>query len=90
MASLGWILLAGAFLVLIMVANNSWPFVWAKISRGIPQPGEGNPIVPNPTTTEQDNPFTVPPEDQPAGPPPGTIVPTPDSNQNQFTPGGVS
>lgn len=31
-----------------MIANNSWPWVWAKISQGMPQPGEGNRIVPNP------------------------------------------
>lgn len=48
MATFGWVLIAGAFLILIMVANNSWPWVWAKISAGIPQPGQGNPIVPTP------------------------------------------
>lgn len=48
MGTFGWVLIAGAFLVLIMVANNSWPWVWAKIQRGMPQPGEGNKIVPNP------------------------------------------
>lgn len=36
----------------IMVANNSWPWVWAKIGAGMPQPGEGNRIVPTPTTNE--------------------------------------
>ena len=48
MATFGWILLVGAFLVLIMIANNSWPWVWAKIQAGIPQPGQGNPIVQTP------------------------------------------
>lgn len=77
MATFGWVLLAGAFLVLIMVANNSWPWVWAKISAGLPQAGEGNPIVPNPP--ENQSPFTLTPETTPSGPPSGTIVPTPET-----------
>lgn len=80
MATFGWILLAGAFLVLIMVANNSWPWVWAKISRGIPQPGEGNKIVPVPP--EGEHPFEPPPS---SGVMPGTIVPVPPEGQNPFT-----
>jgi hypothetical protein len=75
MSTFGWVLLVGAFLILIMVANNSWPWVWAKLSAGMPVPGQGNRIVPNPSTTEGTNPFTVPPEFQPQGPTPGTIVP---------------
>ena len=43
MATFGWVLIAGAFLILIMVANNSWSWVWAKIS-GTPAPGsQGGP-----------------------------------------------
>lgn len=62
MATFGWVLLAGAFLILIMVANNSWSVVWSKIS-GSPLPGSsggtggggggiGNigPIIRNPLT----------------------------------------
>lgn len=78
MASFGWILLAGAFLVLIMVANNSWPFVWARLQRGIPQPGEGNTIVPTPPA---DAPSVLPPVPGqiPVAPSQGNaIVPTPD------------
>lgn len=85
MGTFGWILLTGAFLILIMVANNSWPWVWSKIQQGIPQPGEGNTIVPNPSTTEQQNPLTIPPEVQQQGPSSGTIVPTPQQT-NQFVP----
>jgi hypothetical protein len=77
-ASFGWILLAGAFLVLVMVANNSWPWVWAKISRGIPQPGEGNRIVPNPPESDTPGELIIPPDMIPTGPPPGSIVPVPD------------
>lgn len=84
MGTFGWVLLTGAFLILIMVANNSWPWVWAKIQEGIPQPGEGNTIVPNPST--ETNQLTIPPETQQQGPPSGTIVPTPETNQNQFVP----
>lgn len=76
MATFGWVLLATAFLVLIMVANNSWPWVWSKISGGIPQPGQGNPIVPTPA--EGSAPFTIGPDFQQQGPPSGTIVPTPE------------
>lgn len=72
MSTFGWVLLAVAFLVLVMVANNSWPWVWARISRGIPQPGQGNTIVPNPP--EGQNPFQPPPS---SGVMPGTIVPNP-------------
>jgi hypothetical protein len=82
MGTFGWVLLSGAFLILIMVANNSWPWVWAKISAGMPQPGQGNPIVPNPP--ENAAPFTLTPETTPQGPPSGTIVPTPESG-GQFT-----
>ena len=56
-----------------MVANNSWPFVWARISRGIPKPGEGNRIVPTPDAPGE---LVVPPQ---GGPPSGTIVPTPET-----------
>lgn len=93
MGTFGWVLIAGAFLVLIMVANNSWPWVWAKISAGMPQPGQGNPIVPTPA--EGTNPFTLTPDTTQQGPPSGTIVPTP-SSPGVFTPpsfpnqGGVS
>src|SRR5215475_100106 len=55
MAAFGWIVLAASFLILMMVANNSWPWVWAKITGGIPQPGQGNAIVPNPPPGQ--NPF---------------------------------
>lgn len=74
MGTFGWVLLTGAFLILIMVANNSWPWVWGKISQGIPQPGEGNTIVPNPA--QETNQLTIPPEVQQQQPS-GTIVPTP-------------
>jgi hypothetical protein len=53
MGTLGWVLIAVAFLMFIMVANNSWPWVWAKIGSGMPQPGQGNPIVPPPTVSGQ-------------------------------------
>lgn len=59
MGTFGWVLMAGAFLILIMVANNSWPWVWAKISAGMPQPGQGNPIVPTPPEGQQ--PFSLTP-----------------------------
>lgn len=72
MNTFGWVLLAGAFLLLMMVANNSWPWVWARIQRGIPQPGEGNPIVPTPT--QPGNITGIPPS---SGVMPGTIVPNP-------------
>lgn len=78
MATLGWVFLGVAFLMLVMVANNSWPWVWAKIQSGIPQPGSGNKIVPTPP---EGPPLTIPPEIQPAGPTPGTIVPTPPEGQ---------
>lgn len=74
MATFGWVLLAGAFLMLVMVANNSWPWVWAKISSGVPQPGQGNPIVPTPSP---DVPPTGPLPEPTPGLPPGSIVPTP-------------
>jgi hypothetical protein len=77
----GWVLITGAFLILIMVANNSWPWVWAKIQQGIPQPGQGNTIVPTPP--EASAPFTLTPETTPQGPPSGTIVPTPSSTVPQ-------
>lgn len=83
MASFGWILLAGAFLVLVMVANNSWPWVWAKIGRGIPQPGEGNRIVPNPPETDTPEfripglPDLQPGEQQPEPSEGNRIVPVP-------------
>lgn len=83
MGTFGWVLIAGAFLVLIMVANNSWPWVWAKISAGMPQPGQGNPIVPTPP--EGQSPFTLTPDTTPSGPTPGTIVPTPPTG-TPFTP----
>jgi len=51
--TLGWVLIAIAFLMFVMIANNSWPWVWAKISAGMPQAGQGNPIVPTPTVSEQ-------------------------------------
>lgn len=38
MSTFGWVLMAGAFLLLIMVANNSWPWVWSSITGG-PAPG---------------------------------------------------
>jgi len=88
MGTFGWILIVGAFLVLITVANNSWPWVWAKISRGMPQPGEGNTIVPTPSTTEQDNPLTIPPDWIPQGPTPGSIVPTPPASEPFTIPPG--
>lgn len=75
MGTFGWVLIAGAFLVLIMVANNSWPWVWAKISAGMPKPGEGNPIVPTPQ--EATNQFVLTPDTTPQGPPSGTIVTPP-------------
>jgi hypothetical protein len=84
MMTFGWVLLAGAFLVLIMVANNSWPWVWAKIQGGIPQPGQGNPIVPTPA--EDTQPFTLTPDTTNQGPPPGTIVPTPPQTNNLTIP----
>jgi len=52
MGTFGWVLIAGAFLMFVMVANNSWPWVWSKIQQGIPQPGQGNQIVPTPPETE--------------------------------------
>ena len=77
MATFGWVLLTGAFLILIMVANNSWPWVWAKISAGMPQPGQGNPIVPTPQ--EATGSFVLTPDTTPSGPPSGTIESTPPS-----------
>lgn len=84
MGTFGWILLAGAFLVLIMVANNSWPWVWAKINAGIPKPGEGNTIVPTPPSPQEGGPPSLLPQPGdtgvPAEPTPGnSIVPTPAS-----------
>jgi hypothetical protein len=84
MGTFGWVLLAGAFLILIMVANNSWPWVWAKISAGLPQPGQGNTIVPNPP--EGQTPFTTTPDTTQQGPPSGTIVPTPSTPGNFIPP----
>lgn len=76
MGTLGWVILAIAFLLFFMVANNSWPFVWNKIQRGIPKEGEGNRIVPNPPESDTPGELIIPP-DMFQGPPPGTIVPTP-------------
>jgi hypothetical protein len=84
MGTFGWVLIAGAFLILIMVANNSWPWVWAKISAGIPQPGQGNPIVPTPPEGQQ--PFTLTPDTTNQGPPSGTIVSTPPSSEGFTVP----
>lgn len=83
MGTFGWVLITGGFLVLIMVANNSWPWVWAKISRGMPQPGEGNQIVPVPPERPESERFTIPgfPSGTPEEPSQGnTIVPVPDSH----------
>lgn len=56
MAAFAWVLIATAFLVLVMVANNSWPAIWARLTGnpltlgGNPSPpeGSGNAIVPTP------------------------------------------
>ena len=84
MSTFGWVLLTGAFLILIMVANNSWPWVWAKISAGMPQPGQGNPIVPTPAEGSQ--PFTLTPDTTQQGPPSGTPVPTPPNGGHFIVP----
>lgn len=65
MMILGFVLIAGAFLVFAMVANNSWQSVWAKIKGvegatllGNPAPpaGTGNTIVPTPLPPDQGGP----------------------------------
>ena len=88
MASFGWILLAIAFLVLMMVANNSWTTVWQKISGIVPQAaaspaqsGEttasGQPVVTGPNPTP-DNPASFPPTPEVQPQNPGRIlVPNP-------------
>lgn len=87
MATFGWVLLAGAFLVLIMVANNSWPWVWAKISAGMPQPGQGNPIVPTPA--EGTSPFTLTPDTTPTASI-GSNQPVPSNPGTLTTPWGTT
>src|SRR5262245_60874941 len=83
MATFGWVLLAIAALVFITVANNAWPWVFARLQRGIALPGEGNPIVPVPPTPEQGGPPSLLPppgapiEPQPEPPQGNPIVPTP-------------
>lgn len=62
MASLGWIVLAVAFLVLIMVANNSWSSVWQKITGTTPfQTGSGNPPALSGETTGSGQPVITGP-----------------------------
>lgn len=83
MGTLGWVLLAAAFLVFMMVANNSWSWVWAKLRLGLsPGPqgpqeptGEGNRILPVPPPSAVPDHIEAPPGS--VGPPPGSIVPVP-------------
>jgi hypothetical protein len=77
--------IALAFLVFIMIANNSWPWVIARLQRGIPKPGEGNPILPVPPPSEIPDHINVP-EGTPntTGPTPGTILPVPEESQTPF------
>lgn len=84
MGTLGWVVLAAAFLLFFMVANNSWPYVWNKIRGGIPQEGEGNRIVPVPDVVGDPNSILQPGGEQPEPAYPGEgegnrIVPVPDS-----------
>jgi len=90
LGTLGWVLLAAAFLVFMMVANNSWSWVWAKIRTGLvpgtkEATGEGNLIVPVPPPSEHPDHINVP-EGTPniTGPAPGTIVPVPPESSTPF------
>lgn len=86
MATFGWVILAVAFLVLMMVANNSWSAVWEKISGSLPNAqasgppattGEttasGQPVVTGPTPTP-DNPTSFPPTPEVTPQNPGRIL----------------
>jgi len=91
MGTLGWVLLAAAFLVFMMVANNSWSWVWAKLRLGLqPGPqgaytGEGNLIVPVPPPSATPDHINVPPgTPNITGPTPGTIVPVPPESSTPF------
>lgn len=48
MTTFGWVLIGIAFLMLIMVANNSWSFVWTKILAGM-----GSTVTPAPPISQQ-------------------------------------
>ena len=82
MATLGWVFLAVAFLMLIMVANNSAKAVWQRITGGIAQ-GEGNRILPVPP--ESGDSMIPPTPGSEPGPTPGTIMPVEDSQNPPFT-----
>lgn len=86
MGTFGWVLIAGAVLVLMMVANNSWPWVWQKISGNAPfstsnvppalsgetTPG-GQPVITGPLPTP-DNPVSIPPTPEVTPQNPGRIL----------------
>jgi len=48
MSALAWLLIGVAFLILVMVANNSWTVIWSRLTGGAIPVGSGNPIVPTP------------------------------------------
>lgn len=58
MSTLGWVFLGVAFLVLIMVANNSWQSVWDRI-RNV----KASPPAQTTTATPPSQPQQTPPAD---------------------------
>jgi hypothetical protein len=74
MGTLGWVILVGAFLILMMVANNSWSAVWQKIS-GVTTTS-GNPPALSGETTASGQPVVTGPV--PSGNDPASFPPTPE------------
>jgi len=85
--TLGWVFITGAFLILIMIMNNSWPWVWSKVtgqpinvgqtgSQNItPSPGDTNPAPTIPGTN-----IPIPGIGAPSGPnPPALQIPDPNN-----------
>jgi hypothetical protein len=71
MSTLGWIVLALAFLIFMMVANNSWHAVWLRIQSQANPGGTQKKETPQPSTTPGTLPDWVPGGD------PGQSTPNP-------------